>query len=56
MGRNLKRCWVAWMIFFCVIFMGVGEALADKIILENGDALTGTVEKVIDGKLTFVTD
>jgi putative salt-induced outer membrane protein YdiY len=56
MGRSSKRCWVVWNIFFCFFLMSVGEALADKIILENGDALTGTVEKVIDGKLTFVTD
>jgi len=31
----------------------VGAALADKIVLENGDTLTGTVEKVVEGKLTF---
>jgi putative salt-induced outer membrane protein YdiY len=36
--------------------VGVGEAFADKINLENGDVVSGTVEKVIDGKLTFITD
>jgi len=56
MGKNVKRSGLVWIIFFCLFLMGVGEALADKIILENGDTLTGTVEKVVDGKLTFVTD
>jgi putative salt-induced outer membrane protein YdiY len=31
-------------------------AFADKVILENGDTLTGTVVKVVDGKLTLKTD
>jgi putative salt-induced outer membrane protein YdiY len=56
MGRNVRRFGVVCSLFLCLFLMGVGEALADKIILENGDVLTGTVEKVIDGKLTFVTD
>jgi putative salt-induced outer membrane protein YdiY len=54
--KNVERYGVVWIIFFCLSLIGVGEALADKIILENGDQLTGTVEKVIDGKLTLVTD
>jgi putative salt-induced outer membrane protein YdiY len=56
MGVNVRRPGVVWSIFFFLLLMGAGEALADKIILENGDELTGTVEKVIDGKLTFITD
>jgi putative salt-induced outer membrane protein YdiY len=56
MGRKVKILGVVWNLFFFLLLLGVGEALADKIILENGDALTGTVEKVIDGKLTFITD
>ena len=39
------------MLFFCP-----GGAFADKVILENGDILTGTVEKVLEGKLTLKTD
>jgi putative salt-induced outer membrane protein YdiY len=54
--KNVRKFGIVWSIFFFVLLVGVGDALADKIILENGDALTGTVEKVIDGKLTFVTD
>ena len=42
------------MLSCFVIF--VGAALADKIVLENGDTLTGTVEKVVEGKLTFKTE
>ena len=56
MGRTVRELGIVWSLFFFLLLMGVGEALADKIILENGDALTGTVEKVIDGKLTFITD
>jgi len=33
-----------------------GTALADKVVLENGDALTGTVVKLEGGKLTLKTD
>lgn len=56
MGRNVKGSGVVWIIFFCFFVMGVGDALADKIILENGDTLTGKVESVIDGKLTILTE
>ena len=41
------------LIFF---FLTVEGAVADKVILENGDILTGTVEKVAEGKLTLKTD
>ena len=43
------------LMFFCLVVF-VGVAFADKIVLENGDTLTGTVEKVVDGKLTFKTE
>jgi putative salt-induced outer membrane protein YdiY len=56
MEKNVRKFGVVSSIFFFLLLVGVGDALADKIILENGDALTGTVEKMIDGKLTFVTD
>jgi putative salt-induced outer membrane protein YdiY len=43
-----------------LIFLGhliVAEGVfADKIVLENGDTLTGSVEKVMGGKLTLKTD
>lgn len=41
------------IIFF---FLTVEGAIADKVILENGDILTGTIEKMTNGKLTFKTD
>ncbi len=41
------------IVFF---FLTVDGAIADKVILENGDILTGTVEKVLEGKLTLKTD
>ena len=43
-------------VIFLVSFFVVGSVFADRIILENGDTLTGTVEQVVDGKLTLVTD
>ena len=41
---------------FLSIFSCAEGAFADKVILENGDTLTRTVEKVVDGKLTLKTD
>jgi len=39
---------------FCLL--GAGGALADEIVLVNGNTLTGTIEKVEGGKLTLKTD
>jgi putative salt-induced outer membrane protein YdiY/sRNA-binding regulator protein Hfq len=39
---------------FCLL--GAGGALADEIVLVNGNTLTGTIEKVDGGKLTLKTD
>jgi putative salt-induced outer membrane protein YdiY len=39
-----------------VFLMSAGVVWADKVILENGDTLSGTVEKVLEGKLTLKTD
>ena len=36
--------------------LAVGVALADEIVLVNGNTLTGTIEKVQGGKLTLKTD
>jgi len=44
------------LISFIFFFLTVEGAVADKVILENGDILTGTVEKVVEGKLTLKTD
>jgi len=51
--KHLKR---TWAIFYLISFIFAGEVFADKIVLENGDTLTGTIEKVVDGKLTLKTD
>ncbi len=56
MGSKVNK--VSGMVFISLIFfflMAEG-AIADKVILENGDTLTGTIEKMTDGKLTFKTD
>jgi putative salt-induced outer membrane protein YdiY len=41
---------------FLFFFLMAKGAFADKIILENGDTITGTIEKMTDGKITFKTD
>lgn len=52
-AKYLKR---TWSIIFMILFICAGEVFADRIVLENGDTITGKVEKVIDGKLTIVTE
>jgi len=56
MGNKVNK--VLGMVFISLIFffLMVEGAIADKVILENGDTLTGTIEKMKDGKLTFKTD
>lgn len=56
MAKQIKLLMVIWIILFTILFAGLDPVLADRVVLENGDTLTGTVEKVIDGKLTFITD
>jgi hypothetical protein len=51
-----KEKWVAVLLSFGLVIVFAGEALADKLVLENGDTLTGTVEKVVGDKLTLKTD
>lgn len=42
---------------FCLFFMFSGHPVfADRIILENGDSLTGVIEKLTDDKITLKTD
>lgn len=56
MRKEIKYLKRTWGIFSLILFICAGEVFADKIVLENGDTLTGKVEKVIDGKLTIVTE
>jgi hypothetical protein len=49
-----KRIWAILLGFFLIL--GTGQALADEIVLENGNILTGTIEKVEGGKLILKTD
>jgi putative salt-induced outer membrane protein YdiY len=54
-GKRKKGIGMVFITFIFLLLM-VGRAIADKVILENGDTLTGTIEKMTDGKLTFKTD
>jgi putative salt-induced outer membrane protein YdiY len=53
MTKRISR--ILSLYFFLAIF-SAGAALADEVILENGDKLTGTLVKVEGGKLTLKTD
>jgi hypothetical protein len=44
------------ILFLAAFLFRAGPLLADEILLENGDRLTGTVLKVEGGKLTLKTD
>lgn len=48
--------WLGTGLVLFFIFLLAGDVLADKVVLENGDTLSGTVEKVVGGKLTLKTD
>jgi putative salt-induced outer membrane protein YdiY len=56
MAGKIRVLGIVWGLIFLLYFVSAGEALADSIILENGDTLTGTVERVIRGKLILKTD
>ena len=56
MERKARRWMVLLGGFFLALLFFTEGAFADKVILENGDTLTGTVEKVMGGKLTLKTD
>ena len=56
MGRKMKAILVILGMMALASLVVVPGAFADKIVLENGDTLTGTVEKVMDGKVTLKTD
>lgn len=51
-----KRISSVLSLYFLVIIFSAEPALADEVILKNGDKLTGTVVKVEGGKLTLKTD
>jgi len=56
MKSRLQRLTFILAIFSWILLGPVRGGLADEIILENGDKLTGTVEKVEGGILTFKTE
>ena len=56
MERRARRLEVCLGIFLLLLMIDIRGVYADKVILENGDTLTGTVVKVMDGKLTLKTD
>jgi hypothetical protein len=49
-----KKVWGILLGF--LLILGAGQTLADEIVLENGNVLTGTIEKVEGGKLILKTD
>jgi putative salt-induced outer membrane protein YdiY len=44
-------------IFFVFLFLvSAGQSVADEVVIENGDKLTGTIVKIEGGKLILKTD
>ena len=56
MCRNIRSLSFTLIALFLASVVCAAGALADKLVLVNGDTLTGTVEKAEGGKLTFKTD
>ncbi|MHC4742304.1 MAG: DUF481 domain-containing protein [Planctomycetota bacterium] len=53
-GKVVYRC-IA-IIFFWAQLALQSTVLADQIVFVNGDRLTGRIDKLVDGKLTFESD
>jgi hypothetical protein len=47
-------------LFLCLVslffFASIEYARGDQVVLDNGDSLSGTIEKIVGGKLTLKTD
>jgi putative salt-induced outer membrane protein YdiY len=56
MHRGMKQKIVVVGVMVLASLVVAGSAFGDRIVLENGDTLTGTVERVMDGKVTLKTD
>jgi len=52
----MKRWVFISVVGLFVFWVGIGGALADEILLENGDKLTGTILKLEAGKIILQTD
>jgi putative salt-induced outer membrane protein YdiY len=55
MSASLRYLLVLFLVS-SLSFVLLREAMADQIVLINGDSLSGTIEKVVGGKLTLKTD
>ncbi len=51
-----RQFWVCLSLAGFLFLAGIGQILADEIVLENGNVLTGTIEKVEGGKIILKTD
>ncbi|NIO07327.1 MAG: DUF481 domain-containing protein [Deltaproteobacteria bacterium] len=50
------RRWIECLFFIVLLsIFGPGSALADKLVMKNGDQLSGTVVSMAEGKLVFKT-
>lgn len=56
LGLHLTRKLRLLAVVALPLVLFAGKALADKVVLDNGDTLTGTVVKLEGGKLTLKTD
>ena len=53
-NRIIPTLWKMGQVLILLFFLG-GYALADEVVLTNGDRFTGTIVEVGDGVLTLET-
>ena len=46
----------SWFLFIIMFFAAVGGSVADRVIFNNGDVISGTIEKLTDGQLVINTE
>ena len=54
--NKMHRCALLFCLVSLFFFAFTRDVRADQITLDNGDSLSGTIEKIVAGKLTLKTD
>jgi putative salt-induced outer membrane protein YdiY len=54
--NKTRQCALMLCVVSLFFFAFIQDARADQVILDNGDSLSGTIEKIVAGKLTLKTD
>lgn len=54
--KKRYQCIVLLFLVSIFLFSSIKNVMADQVIIDNGDSISGTVEKIVGGKLTLKTD